>query len=123
MPAAVLALLATGPALAASGHTTWEEIVPNQERCLETGRAAMERIGFGAEIPADRQTVFGWRGEDLLAVRCIADRRIAVIFLYLVRAQDADQVFLAMRGAYRGAPPVAAAPAPVPGPGGGAIKR
>jgi len=103
--------LAAAPALAATGHTAWNEISMSQDQCLETGRDAFSRLGFRPVIPEDRQTVFAWRGDDLLATRCIADRNLAVHFVYIHQARDGSQILEAIRAAYRGE-----RPGPGPGP-------
>lgn len=107
------AALSAAPALAATGHTAWNEISMNQDTCLETGRDAFSRLGFRPVIPEDRQTVFAWRGDDLLATRCIADRNLAVHFVYIYQARDGAQILDAIRAAYRGE---RAGPGPAPGP-------
>lgn len=96
------AAVAAAPALAATGHTAWNEISMSQDACLETGRDAFSRLGFRPVIPEDRQTVFAWRGDDLLATRCIADRNLAVHFVYIYQARDGAQILDAIRAAYRG---------------------
>jgi hypothetical protein len=111
----LVAALAAAPALAATGHTAWNEISMNQDQCLETGRDAFSRLGFRPVIPEDRQTVFAWRGDDLLATRCIADRNLAVHFVYIYQARDGGQILDAIRAAYSGQR-VGAGPAPGPGP-------
>jgi len=98
----LVAGLAAAPALAATGHTAWNEISMSQDQCLETGRDAFSRLGFRPVIPEDRQTVFAWRGDDLLATRCIADRNLAVPFVYIYQARDGGQILDAIRAAYRG---------------------
>jgi hypothetical protein len=105
------AAMAAAPALAATGHTAWNDISMNQDSCLETGRDAFSRLGFRPVIPEDRQTVFAWRGDDLLATRCIADRNLAVHFVYIHQARDGAQLLDQIRAAYRGEQV---------GPGGGA---
>ena len=107
------AAVAAAPALAATGHTAWNEISMSQDQCLETGRDAFSRLGFRPVIPEDRQTVFAWRGDDLLATRCIADRNLAVHFVYIYQARDGAQILDAIRAAYRGE---RAGPGPAPGP-------
>lgn len=107
----LVAAVAATPALAATGHTAWNEISLTQDQCLETGRDAFARLGFRPVIPEDRQTVFAWRGDDLVATRCIADRNLAVHFVYIHQARDGGQVLDAIRAAYRGG---GAAPGPGP---------
>jgi|YNPMSStandDraft_1061717.scaffolds.fasta_scaffold47284_2 hypothetical protein len=97
------ALLGAAPALAATGHTAWNDIAMDQEQCLELGREAFARLGFRPVIPEDRQTVFAWRGDDLLATRCIADRNLAVHFVYIHQRQDGAQIMDAIRAVYAGA--------------------
>ena len=109
------AALAAGPALAATGHTAWNEISMDQDQCLEIGREAFSRMGFRPVIPEDRQTVFAWRGDDLLATRCIASRNLAVHFVYVHTSRDGAQLLDGIRAAYRGEGP---GPAAAPGPAG-----
>ncbi len=96
----LVAALAVSPAFAATGHTAWNEISMDQEQCLETGRAAFARLGFRPVIPEDRQTVFAWRGDDLVATRCIADRNLAIHFVYIYQARDGAQILDGMRAAF-----------------------
>jgi hypothetical protein len=105
--------LVAAPALAATGHTAWNDISMSQDQCLETGRDAFSRLGFRPVIPEDRQTVFAWRGDDLVATRCIADRNLAVHFVYIYQARDGGQILDAIRAAY-GGQRVGAGPAPGP---------
>ncbi|MBR0673878.1 hypothetical protein [Neoroseomonas soli] len=102
---AILAALALAawPAMAASVSTAWVQLPSNnQDECLSIGNRAVEAAGFRANISQDRQTVFGWRGEDSLTVRCISGHGVAVVFAWVGEgANDSGQLVDAVTGAYR----------------------
>lgn len=92
-------------ASAAHVSTGWAGLArgSNQDACLDTGQAAVEAAGFRASISDDRQTVFGWRGEESLTVRCIADRGLAVVFAWVTDANnDSGNLVNGVLAAYRG---------------------
>ncbi len=100
------------PAMAAMVSTGWASLPAgtNQDACLATGNAAVVAAGFRANISDDRQTVFGWRGDEALVVRCIADRNIAVVFAWVTDASNdsaplVNGVIGAMRGGGQGGQP------------------
>ncbi|WP_426958511.1 hypothetical protein [Muricoccus radiodurans] len=105
MGAAVLAgCLAAGGAMAAGGTTAWETTA-NQDACVENGSRAVATVGFQVTVSNDRQTVFGWRGDDLLAIRCIGDRNLAVFFLYTAGNNNSgDATMSSARAAFRQSP-------------------
>lgn len=94
-------LLGMGAAQAASVTTAWENVADGQDVCLSTGVDAAHNAGFRANISNDRQTVFGWRGDDSIAIRCIGDRRLAVIFIYVVDRGDGSALLQTVRNTYR----------------------
>jgi hypothetical protein len=100
--AAALALTAA-PALASSVSTAWAQLPSNnQEECLSIGQRAVESVGFRANISQDRQTIFGWRGEESLTVRCISGSGIAVVFAWVTdQANDSGRLVDAVTAAYR----------------------
>jgi hypothetical protein len=100
--AATLAL-SVAPAMASSVSTAWAELPSNnQEECLATGSRAVEGAGFRASISQDRQTIFGWRGEEALTVRCISGRGIAVVFAWVTdQSNDSGQLVDAVTSAFR----------------------
>ena len=100
--AASLALPAA-PAMASSVSTAWAELPGNdQEECLEIGSEVIRKVGFRASISRDRQTVFGWRGEAALTIRCISGRGIAVVFAWVTdRNNDSGRLVDAVTAAYR----------------------
>lgn len=100
--AAVLAVAAT-PVLAASVSTAWVQLPSNnQEECLAIGNRAVEGAGFRASISQDRQSVFGWRGEESLTVRCISGYGIAVVFAWVNEgSNDSGQLVEMVTAAYR----------------------
>jgi hypothetical protein len=102
MAAAALAL-ATTPAMASSVSTAWAQLPSNnQEECLAIGSRAVEGAGFRASISQDRQTIFGWRGEEALTVRCISGHRIAVVFAWVSdQANDSGQLVESVTAAFR----------------------
>ena len=101
--------LTASPAMAASVTTAWAELpVNDQEQCLSIGSRAIQSAGFRATISQDRQTVFGWRGEEALTVRCISARGIAVVFAWVTdQSNDSGRIVDIVTSAYRnrGAPP------------------
>lgn len=103
-----LALLSV-PAAAATVSTAWARLPSNnQEDCLATASRAVEGVGFRASISQDRQTVFGWRGEEALTVRCISGHGVAVVFSWVSdQSNDSSQLVEAVTQALRrgAAPP------------------
>ena len=103
--------------------TGWTSLTAgtDQDSCLTLGQGAIQAGGFRASISDDRQTVFGWRGDEALVVRCIADRNLAVVFAWVTDASNdgaplVNGVLAAMRGGGatgRGGQPVPAQPMPV----------
>ena len=58
--------------------------------------------GFRAVVSQDRQTIFGWRGEEALTVRCIPAIGIAVVFAWVSdQANDSGRLVEAVTAAYR----------------------
>ena len=102
---AVLALMLLGPALAspalaASMSTGWEDFPGTQDECLQAGAARLRQMGY--RVTVNPQTVFGWRGEAGVSVRCINERRVAAIFVYSPESAEAARGALdELRGAYR----------------------
>lgn len=90
-----------GTAQAATVTTAWEAVNDGQDACLNTGVEATRQAGFRGSISNDRQTVFGWRGDDSIAIRCIGDRRLAVIFIYVVSREDNNALLQTVRNTYR----------------------
>lgn len=101
--AAVALALAAAPAMASSVSTAWTQLPSNnQEECLAIGSRAVEGAGFRASISQDRQTIFGWRGEEALTVRCISGSGIAVVFAWVTdQANDSGPLVEAVTSAYR----------------------
>jgi hypothetical protein len=75
------------PALAAGGASGWSEITLSQEECIASGRRAVQQLGF--DPSNDDQSVFGWRNDNLVAIRCIASKTVAVFFSYMPTEQEA----------------------------------
>lgn len=100
---AFAACLAAAPAGAASVSTAWAELPSNdQEQCLAIGSRVMQNVGFRPSISHDRQTVFGWRGEEALTIRCISGHRIAVVFAWVTdQSNDSGPLVEAVTQAYR----------------------
>jgi hypothetical protein len=117
--AAALALAAV-PAAAATVSTAWARLQSNdQEACLRIAFAAIEAVGFRASISQDRQTVFGWRGEEALTVRCIAGHGVAAVFAWVNdQSNDSAPLVESVTRAFRA--PGAAAGGTL---GGGPVKR
>lgn len=100
--AAALALTASA-ASAASVSTVWAQLPSNnQDDCLAIGNRAVEAAGFSASISQDRQTVFGWRGEESLTVRCISTHGVAVVFAWVTdNSGDSGPLVERVAAAYR----------------------
>lgn len=100
--ATVFGLVAV-PALSASVSTAWVALSSNsQDDCIEQGRRAVQGAGFQATVSQDRQSIFGWRGEEALTVRCIGARQIAVVFAWVNdQSRDSAQLVEAVTQAYR----------------------
>lgn len=109
IPAVAMGLaLVSLPSAAATVSTAWARLPSsNQEDCLTTASRAVEGVGFRASISQDRQTVFGWRGEEALTVRCISGHGVAVVFSWVNdQSNDSSQLVEAVTQALRrGAPP------------------
>jgi hypothetical protein len=103
MAAAAALALATNAASAASVSTAWANLPSNnQEDCLAIGSRAVESVGFRANISQDRQTIFGWRGEEALTIRCISGSGIAVVFAWVTdQSNDSGRLVDAVTSAYR----------------------
>lgn len=113
IPAALAAALtlAAPAAQAAWMHTGWETIAMSQEGCLRIASDALREIGFTPT--QDRNTTFGWRNQDGAAVRCIADKQLAVLFVYSAATQkDGVDILDGLRQAYQRESRGAQAPAP-----------
>jgi hypothetical protein len=79
--------------------TGWAPIANDQDGCLATGRAAVASTGF--RTSGDQQTVFGWREEDHLSIRCIASHTVAVFFIYVRTSSEDGQMILGqLRASY-----------------------
>ena len=106
------------PARAAWMWTGWEEFTGSQEECLQSASRQLQAMNF--TVTVNPQTTFGWRGQDGVSVRCIAERRVAVIFVYASTNSDEGRSILdQMRSAYKpGSAATPPAPQPAPGRGG-----
>lgn len=92
-------LLAAPAAQAAWVWTGWAPIQMSQGDCTNRGRSLVANAGFQAS--GDAQTVFGWRGEDNISIRCIADSGLAVFFVYVrTSSEDGRAVLDQMRRGY-----------------------
>ena len=100
------------PAGAAGGASGWSEIRLEQTACIATGRRAVTQLGF--EPTSDDQTVFGWQGTHLIAIRCIATKTVAVYFSYMETEPEARDIIERLRPFFE--QPAAGTPTP---PGGG----
>jgi len=62
----------------------------------------VEGTGFRPSVSQDPQTVFGWRGEEALTIRCISGHGIAVVFAWVTdQAIDSGALVEAVTRAYR----------------------
>lgn len=108
------------PAGASTVSTAWAELpTQSQDECLNIGVNAVTSAGFRGSISNDRQTVFGWRGEEALTIRCISSKGIAVVFAWVTDANnDSGRLVDIVTTAYRNR-----GSAPAPAPGGAPVKR
>ncbi len=114
-----LGLTVAPPARAAWMWTGWEEFGGDQDACLQNAARVLQGMNF--TVTVNPQTTFGWRGQDGVSVRCIAERRIAVIFVYASTNSDEGRSILdQVRAAYK--PGSAAPPPAAPAPGRGGSK-
>lgn len=100
---ATLLALAAMPAGAASVSTAWVELrSANQDECIAIGERAVASAGFDVSVSQDRQTIFGWRGDEALTVRCIGSQRVAAVFAWVNdQSNDSAQLVEAVTRAYR----------------------
>lgn len=100
---ATLLALAAMPAGAASVSTAWVELrSANQDECIAIGERAVAGAGFETSVSQDRQTIFGWRGDEALTVRCIGSQRVAAVFAWVNdQSNDSAQLVEAVTRAYR----------------------
>jgi hypothetical protein len=118
---ALALVVAATPAIASSVSTAWVQLTSrDQEDCLAIGSRAIESTGFRANISQDRQTIFGWRGEEALTVRCISGHGVAVVFAWVTdQANDSGPLVEAVTAAYRNRGGLGAGRAPGGNLGGG----
>lgn len=106
---AVVALLGlvSLPVTAATVSTGWVRLAStNQDDCISVGERAVAAAGFRANVSRDRQSIFGWRGEEALTVRCIGAQRVVAIFAWVNgQSNDSAELVEAVAQAYRGGPP------------------
>ncbi len=118
---AALGLVALGLGMAPAAQaawmwTGWEDTPATQDDCLQQAASALRSMNF--TVTVNPQTTFGWRGQDGVSVRCIAERRVAVIFVYAATASEEGRVILEqVRHAFK-----AAVAPPPPGRSGGGGK-
>ena len=112
---AALALAAAfgGPARAAGMSEGWEPVTVNQEQCVTAAAEAVRRVEFTMQRNAT--TAIGFRGDrDGVSIRCIAQRQIAVFFVFVGQGgpSDATALFNRLREAFTNAARVPGAPTP-----------
>lgn len=100
---ATLIGLAALPAMAATVSTAWVQLPStNQDDCVATGERAIAAAGFQTNVSRDRQSIFGWRGDEALTVRCIGSQRVAAIFAWVTdQSNDSAQLVEAVAQAFR----------------------
>lgn len=102
---AVVALfgLVALPVAAATVSTAWVQLrSTSQDECIATGERAVANAGFRANVSRDRQSVFGWRGEEALTIRCIGSQRVVAIFAWVTQQSgDSANLVEAVAQAYR----------------------
>jgi hypothetical protein len=87
-------------ATAAAMSTGWEDFPGSQDECLQAGAARLRHLGY--QVTVNPQTVFAWRGQEGVSIRCISERQVAAIFVYAsTSSEDARLVLDALRSAYR----------------------
>lgn len=106
-----LAVSLAAPARAAGMSEGWEPITVNQEQCVNAAAEAVRRLEFTMQRNAT--TAIGFRGaHDGLSIRCIAQRQLAVFFVFLGDGSpsDATALFNRLREAFAAAARVPSAP-------------
>lgn len=100
---ATLIGLAALPAMAATVSTAWVQLpTTNQDDCVAIGERAIAAAGFQTNVSRDRQSIFGWRGDEALTVRCIGSQRVAAIFAWVTdQSNDSAQLVEAVAQAFR----------------------
>lgn len=99
---ALLGLVAL-PVGAATVSTSWVQLrSTSQDDCIAIGERAIAAAGFQANVSRDRQSIFGWRGDEALTIRCIGAQRVAAIFAWVTdQSNDSAQLVEGVAEAYR----------------------
>jgi hypothetical protein len=112
---------------AGSVGSSWVGMNLNMQNCLQTTTQALTAVGYNVDpIGAGEETVFAGRDGDVIIIRCIPARQIAVIATHSARGQNMQEASRAVGAALRGQAPPAPAPTPnapaAPATPGGATK-
>ena len=91
------------PAAAATVSTAWVQLRSNdQDECIDIGQRAVAASGFQVNVSQDRQSIFGWRGDEALTVRCIGSQRVAAVFAWVNdQSNDSAQLVEGVTRAFR----------------------
>ena len=108
---AAAALAAAAPAQAAGMTNGWENITMTQEQCVTAAATAVERAGF--QMQRDANGAWGFRPNDGVTIRCVAQRQLASFFVYVGQGQapEARALLDQLRNAFNAASPPRTTPA------------
>lgn len=100
-----------GTVQAAAMNNGWESITITQEQCANAAAEAVQRVGFAMQ--RDGNGAWGFRPNDGVTVRCVAQRQLAIFFVYLGQGQapEARALLDQLRTAFTAAAPARTAPA------------
>lgn len=114
----LMAALACGAALAlpaqaraAGMNNGWENITMTQDQCVTAAATAVERAGF--QMQRDANGAWGYRTHDGVTIRCVAQRQLAMFFIYVGQggAPEARALHDQLRNAFNAASPPRTTPA------------
>jgi CubicO group peptidase (beta-lactamase class C family) len=94
----MLALGAVPAARAASMWTGWSESNATLEQCQQMASGKMRELGFAPRTSGN--SIFGWRGQDGISVRCIPERQMAAIFVYTTNDEEGRRILDQMHVAF-----------------------
>jgi hypothetical protein len=104
----------TTTAGAAGMNNGWDSITITQEQCVTAAATAVERTGFAMQ--RDANGAWGFRPNDGITVRCIAQRQLVVFFVHVGQADGAAARALLdqLRAAFTAAAPARTGGTPAP---------
>ena len=99
---------------AAGMNNGWDSITITQDQCVTAAATAVERTGFAMQ--RDANSAWGFRPNDGITVRCIAQRQLVVFFVHLGQGDGAAARTLLdhLRAAFTAAAPARTGTTPAP---------